>query len=117
MPQTASIPIRIFSSATREHAACAARAVTGRSVVDDLDLKLNRASESTVPCAKQLFWGATSQMMMDDVQAIYKALKGAATQYFSCTMSDPVRETMRPVVDQTLQQVGAGRSFDDTIAR
>ena len=87
------------------------------SMVDDLELKLNRAAEAAAPRAKQLFWDAIAQMTLEDVQAIYKGPKDAATQYFRRTMSDPLRETMRPVVDQTLQQVGAVRAYDDTMAR
>lgn len=87
------------------------------SMVDDLELKLNRAAEAAAPRAKQLFWDAITQMTLEDVQAIYKGPKDAATQYFRRTMSDPLRETMRPVVDQTLQQVGAVRAYDNTMAR
>jgi hypothetical protein len=87
------------------------------SMVDDLELKLNRAAEAAAPQAKQLFWDAITQMSLEDVQAIYKGPKGAATHYFRRTMSDPLRDTMRLVVDQTLQQVGAVRAYDDTIAR
>lgn len=87
------------------------------SMVDDLELKLNRAAEAAAPQAKQLFWDAITQMSLEDVQAIYKGPKDAATQYFRRTMSDPLRDTMRPVVDQTLQQVGAVRAYDQTIAR
>lgn len=87
------------------------------SMVDDLELKLNRAAEAAAPRAKQLFWDAIAQMTMEDIQAIYKGPKDAATQYFRRTMSDPLRETMRPVVDQTLQQVGALRAYDETISR
>ena len=41
----------------------------------------------------------------------------AATQYFRRTMSDPLRMAMRPVVDDTLQQVGAVQAYDQTMAR
>ena len=82
---------------------CALLRIGLSSMAGDLELKLNRASEAAVPCAKQLFWGTIAQITMDNVQAIYKSLKDAATQYFWRTMSDPLRQTMRPVVDQTLQ--------------
>ena len=87
------------------------------SMVDDLELKLNRAAEAAAPRAKQLFWDALAEMTLDDVQAIYKGPKDAATQYFRQTMSDPLRETMRPVVDDTLEQVGAVKAYDTTMAR
>ncbi len=87
------------------------------SMVDDVELRLNRAAEAAAPRAKQLFWDAIAAMTLEDVQAIYKGPKDAATQYFRRTMSDPLRETMRPVVDDTLQQVGAIRAYDQTMAR
>jgi hypothetical protein len=87
------------------------------SMVDDVELKLNRAAEAAAPRAKQLFWDAIAAMTMDDVKAIYNGPKDAATQYFRRTMSDPLRDTMRPVVDDTLQQVGAIQAYDRTMAR
>ncbi len=87
------------------------------SMVDDLELKLNRAAEAAAPRAKQLFWDAIAQMTLEDVQAIYRGPDDAATQYFRRTMSDPLRMAMRPVVDDTLQQVGAVQAYDQTMAR
>lgn len=87
------------------------------SMADDVELKLNRAAEAAAPRAKQLFWDAITAMTLEDVRAIYEGPTDAATQYFRRTMSGPLRETMRPVVDDTLQQVGAIRSYDAAIAR
>jgi len=87
------------------------------SMVDDVELRLNRAAEAAAPRAKQLFWDAITAMTLEDVQAIYNGPKDAATQYFRRTMSGPLRDTMRPVVDNSLQEVGAIRAYDQTMAR
>ena len=49
------------------------------SMVDDLELRLNRAAEAATPRAKRLFWDAITQMTLDDVQKIYNGPKDAAT--------------------------------------
>lgn len=82
-------------------------------LLDDLELKLNRAAEAATPKAKQLFFNAISQMTLDDVKKIYDGPDDAATQYFKGKMSPQLAEEMRPVVDHTLSQVGAVRSYDN----
>ncbi len=78
-------------------------------MADDLELKLNRAA---APQAKAVFWDAISAMTMDDVRKIYDGPKDAATQYFKSKMTAPLADSMRPVVDSTLSEVGAIQSYD-----
>lgn len=56
-------------------------------VVDDLELKLNRAAEAATPKAKALFFSAINQMTFDDVKSIYEGSEDSATQYFRQKMS------------------------------
>jgi len=49
------------------------------AVVDDLELKLNRAAETATPKAQKLFWQAITEMTFDDVMTIYNA--GTAVCY------------------------------------
>jgi hypothetical protein len=85
----------------------------GMSVlVDDLELKLNRAAEVATPKAKELFWKAIQEMSMDDVMAIYNGPDDAATRYFQEKMSADLALEMRPVVDSSLAEVGAIQSYD-----
>jgi hypothetical protein len=81
-------------------------------MADDLELKLNRAAETAMPKAKALFWNAISAMSLDDARGIYNGPKDAATQYFRKKMSTPLADSMRPVVNQQLAQVGAVQSYD-----
>lgn len=86
-------------------------------LVDDLELKMNRAAEAAAPKAKSLFFDAITKLTLDDVQKIYKGPKDVATQYFRGKMSDPPAKAMRPVFDQELATVGAVKSYDSVMAQ
>jgi hypothetical protein len=82
------------------------------SMLDDLELRLNRAAETATPKAKALFWQAIEEMTLDDVKGIYEGPKDAATKYFQAKMSAPLAEEMRPIVDQSLAEVGAIKAYE-----
>jgi len=82
------------------------------SMLDDLELRLNRAAEMATPKAKELFLQSIKEMTLDDAMGIYKGPDDAATKYFQNKMSDPLAQTMRPVVEDSLSQVGAVQSYD-----
>ncbi len=86
-------------------------------VVDDLELKLNRAAEAATPKAKALFVQAITEMTFDDVQTIYKGPDDAATQYFQEKMTPSLREEMRPIVQQSIAQVGAIQTYDQVMGK
>ncbi len=86
-------------------------------MMDDLELKLNRAAENATPKAKQLFWNAIEAMTLDDVMGIYNGPEDAATRYFEGKMSAPLAEAMRPVVSQSLQEVGAIQAYDAVMGK
>ncbi len=87
-------------------------AVGMSSMMDDLELKLNRAAEKATVPAKELFFDSINAMTMDDVMGIYKGPDDAATRYFEGKMSDPLATKMQPIVEQTLNQVGAIQAYD-----
>lgn len=87
------------------------------SLLDDLELKLNRAAEQATPKAKELFWSSIEQMTLDDVMGIYKGPPDAATRYFQGKMSTPLGESMRPIVDQALAQAGAVQAYDNVMGQ
>lgn len=82
------------------------------SMLADLETQLNRAAEIATPKAKRLFIGAINDMTLDDVMAIYKGPEDAATQYFRSKMSGPLAIEMKPVVDTSLADVGAAKTYD-----
>jgi hypothetical protein len=81
-------------------------------MVEDLELRLNRAAEAAVPRAKKLFWNAITNMTLDDVQKIFNGPKDAATQYFKGQMSAPLAKEMSPIVNDEMGRVGAIKSYD-----
>lgn len=80
---------------------------------EDLELKLNRAAEAATPRAKQLFWNAISGMTFQDVKQIYNGPDDAATRYFESKMSLDLAREMKPVIEESLLEVGAIRAYDN----
>ena len=82
-------------------------------MLDDLELKLNRAAEVATPRAKELFFLAISEMTFEDVMNIYNGPEDSATSYFRDKMTPPLAKEMQPVVEQSLSQVGAVQTYDN----
>jgi hypothetical protein len=82
------------------------------SLLEDLELKLNRAAEAATPRAKQLFKDAITSMTLEDVNGIYNGPDDAATQYFKGKMSPGLAEEMKPVVENSLADVGAVTAYE-----
>ena len=85
------------------------------SMLDDLELKLNRAAEVATPKAKELFVQAISEMTFEDVMNIYNGPEDAATRYFQDKMTPPLAKEMQPVVEQSLTEVGAVQAYDNVM--
>ena len=86
-------------------------------LVDDLELRLNRAAEKAAPEAREVFGQAIQEMTFDDVQKIYKGPDDAATRFLERTMSSPLVQRMRPIVDASLSDVGAVQAYDNAIGQ
>ena len=85
------------------------------SLLDDLELKLNRAAELATPKAKALFGQAISEMTFDDVMNIYNGPDDSATRYFQGKMSNPLAQEMSPIVSDSLSEVGAIQSYENAM--
>ncbi len=85
--------------------------------LDNLELELNRAAEVATPQAKALFIDAIRALTLDDVMAIYKGPDDAATQYLRGQMSDPLDAAMQPIVDDSLDQVGAAETYESAMSQ
>jgi len=83
---------------------------------NDIELKLNRAAEKAAPKAKALFWKAIGELRMQDVRQILDGPEDAATRYFEGKMTPELARTLRPVINQSLDEVGAIRSFNRALA-
>jgi hypothetical protein len=82
-------------------------------LLDDLEIKLNRAAEVATPKAKDLFVQAIGEMTFEDVMNIYNGPEDAATRYFQSKMSAPLALEMSPIVSDSLSEVGAIQSYDN----
>jgi len=54
-------------------------------------------------------------MTMDDVRQIYNGPDDAATRYFQEKMSGPLAEEMRPIVNDSLAEVGAVQLYNTAL--
>ena len=86
-------------------------------MLDDLELKLNRSAEAATPRAKKIFWDAISQMTIEDVKGIFNGPDDAATRYLQSKMTVPLKDEMRPVVYDSMAEVGAIQSYDKVMEK
>lgn len=83
----------------------------------DLELKLNRAAEHAAPEARDVFWQAITEMTLEDVRGIWNGPDDAATAYFRGKMTPRLTERFTPIVLDSMNDVGAIRSYDRMMAR
>ncbi len=83
------------------------------SMLTDLESRMNQAAETAVPKAKALFVDAVNDMTLDDVMAIYNGPDDSATEYLKSKMSDSLAIEMKPIIDESLADVGAVKTYDD----
>lgn len=96
-----------------------ARKVAGAVGLDgffvDLESRMNRAAEVAAPKARSIFLGAIQDMTLSDANGILRGPDDAATRFFERTTSPQLRSAMRPLIDQSLAQVGAVNSFNQML--
>jgi hypothetical protein len=83
------------------------------SMLTDLESRMNQAAETAVPKAKTLFVDAINDMTLDDVMAIYNGPDDSATEYLKSKMSDSLAIEMKPIIDESLADAGAVKTYDD----
>jgi len=87
------------------------------SMMDDLELRLNRAAEMATPKAKRIFGDAIKSMNFADAKKILSGPDDAATRYFKGKMSAPLSDEMRPIVNKALNQAGAVQAYDSVMGK
>ncbi|MGD9330204.1 MAG: DUF4197 domain-containing protein [Desulfobacterales bacterium] len=81
---------------------------------DQLDafvLSMNRAAEQAAPEARAIFWEAIQQMQFDDAKRILNGRKNEATLYFQDKTSDELTEVFKPLVHQSMEDVGVTQQY------
>ena len=79
--------------------------------VDEFLLSMNRAAETAAPQAVDIFVGAIRDMTVVDAYGIVKGEETAATDYFKSNTSDQLYGLFKPVITESMAQVGAVRSY------
>jgi hypothetical protein len=87
------------------------------SQVDEFVLSMNRAAERAAPAAKQIFWDAVGRMTFEDARGILSGKETAATDYFRAKTSDRLAAAFRPIVSDSMNQVGVTRQYKELVGR
>jgi hypothetical protein len=80
---------------------------------DNVILSLNRAAEDAAKQAKPIFINAIRQMTLNDVSNILLGPNNAATQYFRRTTTAQLTLAFKPVIQASLNKVGATKYYAD----
>lgn len=83
--------------------------------VDEFVLSMNRAAERAAPFAKQILWDAIGEINFDDARKILTGGDTAATEYFKAKTTDKLVAAFRPVVGQTIDEVGVTRQYKELV--
>ena len=81
-------------------------------MADEVELKLNRAAEAAAPKTKELVWKAINEMTLEDAKRIYDGPDDAATSYFKRVATTDLKNVIKPVIDNSLNEVGAVAAYD-----
>jgi hypothetical protein len=92
------------------------RSIGLSKLADNVILSLNRAAEDAAGKAKPIFVTAIKQMTLQDVTNILLGSQDAATQYFKRTTTSQLAESFKPVVQASLNKVGATKYYGDAAA-
>ncbi len=87
------------------------------SSLNNLENKLNEAAETATEKAKPLFLNAIKELTWSDVKTILNGPDDAATQYFKGKMSSPLSAEMKPIVDNSLNEVGAIKTYNNAMGK
>ena len=84
--------------------------------VDELILAMNRAAEKAAPAAKDIFWSAITDMTFENARKILSGGDTAATDYFREKTSAALTTAFRPVVDETMKEVGVVQQYKSLLS-
>ena len=87
------------------------------SMVDEFTLSMNRAAEKAAPEARKIFVDAVKQMSFEDARKILFGNDTAATEYFKGKTSTRIVSAFRPIIEKSMNEVGATRQYKELIGR
>ena len=87
------------------------------SVLNDLQLRLNRGAERAAPQSIEIFKGAITGMTVTDVVGVLRGGGTAGTDYLKQATGAQLTELYTPPVMDALDSSGAGQAFDRATTR
>jgi hypothetical protein len=87
------------------------------SLADNVITSLNRAAEDAAKEAKPIFVAAVKQMTITDATNILLGNKNAATEYFKRVTSAQLMSRFSPVIQNSLNKVGATKYYTEAANR
>ena len=103
--------IRIPFPPDAQRVATTLRSLGLGSQVDKFELSLNRGAEDAARSAKPIFIAAIKSLTFSDVWNILTGQQDAATQFLKRTTSSQLVTAFAPIMQQSLDQVGATRYY------
>ncbi|MEM9668561.1 MAG: DUF4197 domain-containing protein [Pseudomonadota bacterium] len=85
--------------------------------LDDLELRINRAAEASMPEAQRLVISAVRSITVEDALAILNGGNTAATDFLRDRTEASLTDAFRPYVDSALADSGAIQAFDSVTSR
>jgi hypothetical protein len=83
--------------------------------VDRFVMTLNRGAEEAAKEAKPVFISSIRQLTIEDAWGILKGQEDAATNYLQRTTTPQLKEKFKPVIQQSLDKVGAAKYYSDLV--
>ena len=81
-------------------------------LLDDVELRINRAAEASMEAAKEEFGTAIKAMTFQDAQAILEGPDDSATRYFEEKTTKSIAARMRPILKSELAKSDAFAAYD-----
>jgi hypothetical protein len=82
------------------------------SLVDDLEVSMNRAAEQAAAEAQPVFDAAIEKLSFADGAGIVAGGERAATDFFEAETREQLAETFRPIVEKSMEDVGVAKVYD-----
>jgi len=93
------------------------RAVGYGHQIDEFVLSMNRSAEKAAPFGKQIFWDAIGEMSFDDARKILSGGDTSATEYFKGKTTDKLTDTFKPIVSNSMNEVGVTHQYKELVGR
>lgn len=87
------------------------------NLCDQVITSVNRAAEDAAIEAKPIFVAAIKDMTINDVKNILLGQDNAATQYFENKTTSELESKFKPIIESSLNKVGATKYWGDVIGR